>query len=74
MDMKQLEEQFKREYTFLYDHSNVPGYGEAVAAFDRFVKTNGDIVGQFCRHRGDFIASDREAAAFMFALEAMSKH
>lgn len=60
---------FNDEYEFLYDHSdNVPGYREAVNAFDEFVKGHGDFVGEFAKFRGDFVSSDREAAAFMFAL------
>lgn len=59
-----------REYTYLYNHHDkVPGYDEAVHAFDAFAKKNKRFIGEFIRHRGDFISSDREAAAFMFALE-----
>lgn len=64
---------FDKEYSFLYDNrDNVAGYGEAVAAFDEFLPTHKDFVGEFVNFRGDFISSDREAAAFMFALDAMT--
>lgn len=63
--------QFAKEYDFLYDNGdNVAGYREAVSFFDGFVKHHGDFVGEFAKYRGDFISSDREAAAFAFALEA----
>ena len=39
---------------------------------DDFLKEHNDFVGEFVRYRGDFISSDREAAAFMFALESLS--
>jgi len=64
--------QFNKEYAFLYQYgSAVAGYQEAVDAFDEFVVTHGDFVGEFARYRGDFISSDCEAAAFMFALEVL---
>ena len=66
-------EKFKKEYEFLYDNDDrVAGYGEAVSAFDGFLKEHNDFVGEFVRYRGDFISSDREAAAFMFALDSLS--
>ena len=61
-----------KEYEFLYDnYDNVAGFGEAVEAFDEFLKKHKEFVGEFAKYRGDFISSDREAAAFMFALENM---
>ena len=67
--------QFNKEYDFLYENDNVAGYEEAVNAFDEFIKTktNGNFVGEFAKYRCDFISSDREAAAFMFALETFNK-
>lgn len=65
-------ERFEKEYDFIYDHDdNIAGVREATDAFDEFLKTHKDFVGEFVRFRGDFIFSDREAAAFMFALEDM---
>ena len=73
IDMNRFSEKFAQEYDFLYEHGdNVAGYSEAVAAFDQFADHYSDFVGEFVRYRGDFIASDREAAAFMFALESLS--
>ena len=64
-------EQFKKEYRFLYHHDNVPGYDEALEQFDAFAAKNPEFVREFVNFRGDFISSDREAAAFAFALEAV---
>lgn len=62
--------QFQKEYNFLYDHDDrVAGMDEAVEAFDQFVKGHEDFIREFIKYRGDLISSDREAAAFMFALE-----
>ena len=44
----------------------------AVNSFDEFVKTHGDFVGEFVKFCGDLVSSDREAAAFMFALDLMA--
>ena len=65
-----FHDQFNKEYAFLYKHDDrVAGYQEAVEAFDDFVAKHGDFVREFAKYRGDFISSDREAAAFMFALD-----
>lgn len=69
-----FQQQFTKEYEFLYAaRDNVAGYQEAVKAFDEYAASadGAAFVGAFVKHRGDFISSDREAAAFMFALEAL---
>lgn len=64
---------FNDNYDFLYDSNAqgnvVAGQREATMAFDNFVKDHGDFVHEFVRYRGDFISSDREAAAFMFTID-----
>lgn len=71
--IEEFEDRFNKEYDFLYENDdNIAGYKEAVAAFDKFLESNSEFVGAFAAHRGDFISSDREAAAFMFALASMS--
>ena len=68
-------EQFNKEYALLYDnHDRVAGYHEAVNAFDDFIQDtqHAAFVGEFAKHRQDMVTSDREAAAFMFALDAMT--
>lgn len=73
ISIREFTKQFQKEYDFLYgNNDNVAGYGEAVSAFDDFLKEHNDFVGEFMRYRGDFISSDREAAAFMFALDSLS--
>lgn len=75
INIKDFSRQYKKEYTFLYDHKdNIAGYTEAVEAFDSFIKTasGAALVGEFARFRGDLLTSDREAAAFMFALDSMT--
>ena len=70
--MKKLLDDFNNEYDFLYSNSDkyVAGYNEAVRAFDKFLTTaeGKELVQKFVAYRGDFISSDREAAAFMFVL------
>ena len=73
MDIKIFAEKFGNEYEFLYDHSDrVAGYQEAVTAFDTLIQYQDfkAFVCEFNRYREDFISSDREAAAFMFACES----
>lgn len=63
---------FDSNYDFLYDAnkggSEVAGQREATDAFDDFLKEHRDFVREFVNYRGDFISSDREAAAFMFTI------
>lgn len=63
---------FNEEYEFLYNNNdNVAGYEEALQVGDKFITEHSDFVGEFIRYRGDFISSDREVVAFMFALDSM---
>lgn len=69
VSMEELGRRFARAYDELYrTRDGLPGYREAVAAFDAFAAGNGDLLAKFARHRGDFVSSDREAAAFMLAV------
>lgn len=72
ISMEKFCEQFQKEYNFLYDcRGYVAGYDEAVSAFDRFQIDHADFVRAFAQYRGDVVSSDREAAAFMFALDIL---
>ena len=72
ISMEKFCEQFQKEYNFLYDcRGYVAGYDEAVSAFDRFRTDHADFVREFAQYRGDVVSSDREAAAFMFALDSL---
>lgn len=72
--MQELLNQFNKEYDFLYEHGdNVAGYNEAVNWFDEN-RTKLPVVlvySDFIKERGDICTSDREAAAFAFAYEAL---
>lgn len=70
INIEQFSKEFDKEYDFLYEnYDNVAGYTEAVQAFDEFLPSHKEFVSEFVQYRGDFISSDREAAAFMFAME-----
>lgn len=74
VNIHKFTEQFNKEYKFLYDnHDNVCGYGQALEEGDNFIKNpkNKEFIGEFCKFRQDFISSDREVVAFMFALETL---
>lgn len=74
ISMEKFCEQFQKEYNFLYDcRGYVAGYDEAVSAFDRFQINHADFVREFAQYRGDVVSSDREAAAFMFALDSLDR-
>ena len=72
--MKQLTKQFNKEYNFLYENRDqVAGYGEALGMFDELVKTKLEVIREFCQYRGDILGSDREQAAFVFALHELGR-
>lgn len=74
INIHEFIKQFHKEYEFLYDHDdNVAGFDEAVNAYDETIEESenfADFVREFESFRQDWITSDREAAAFMFALES----
>ena len=73
INIQKFREKYLEEYEALYNQEGeVAGYREAVQAFDEFVKPHQAFVGEFVKFHGDFISSDREAAAFMFALQALA--
>lgn len=73
INIKEFLEKFNKEYDYLYESdAYIAGYNEAVQAFDEFLSTHKEFVSEFINYRGDFISSDREAAAFMFALDTLS--
>lgn len=73
INIEDFAKQFNKEYEFLYDNNNnVAGYKEAVETFDKLLDTNESfqkLVGEYANYIGDFISSNREACAFIFALE-----
>ena len=71
-DMKALERQFSKEYRFLYEADvegrHVAGYDEALAFGESLIEHNHVLAGEFVGWRGDFLGSDREVAAFAYAV------
>lgn len=72
INMQELLEKFRKEYAFLYEHkNNVAGYDEALKFGDKFITENPEFVANFVNYRQDFMSSDREVVALMFALESL---
>ena len=81
MSMEELESVFEKWYSNFYrthDDNDSKEYREAVKTFDQKSKNDPEfsaIVQQFTNYRCDFISSDREAAAFVMALDELNhKH
>ena len=74
-DMETFKKAYSAAYTALYDHCGEPETDEKeryyCALFDQEAEAIADTVRRFCAYRGDLVSSDREAAAFMIALEAV---
>lgn len=73
VDMNAFLDKFNKEYDFLYkNRDRVAGYEEARDYFDEWVKKpeSKEFMKKFFEIRGDIVSSDREAAAFAFALES----
>ena len=77
MDIRELRMKFTEKYSEMYEKEDtVDGFDEAVDEFDEKLAFDTDgfrsLVEQFVDYHGDFISSDREAAAFIFALREMN--
>lgn len=72
INIHEFLKEFNKQYDFIYNaRDNVAGYREALEAGDKFIEKNPDFIREFVQYRGDFISSDREVVAFMFALDNM---
>ena len=75
IDFDALLEQFGNEYEFLYDThcsgKEVAGEDEAMEFGDMIIQLRPDVVSEFARIRQDFLSSDREVAAFGFAINEL---
>lgn len=74
VNMPELLKRFHEEYSFLYDsRDRVAGYFDDVNAFDEGLESARfrNLVEDFIEYRRDFISSDREAAAFIRALNSL---
>ena len=74
-ELVDLTEKLDSYYDRLYegDTSLTAFESKACAAGDEFIKNNPDYTGLVANFRGDYISSDRETAAFAFALADMGK-
>ena len=67
--------EFKNQYNYLYDNgdSNICGYYDALNEWDTFIQNDyaKEFVGRYIQYTNDFISSDREVVAFMFALNTL---
>lgn len=70
--VQDMQKKFVKWYELFYENDdNFEGFNEAVNEFDERMKEKSfvEIVKEFNKERMDLISSDREAAAFMFALK-----
>ena len=74
INMQEFVKEFNEEYNFIYGANKqgkyVAGFDEALEYFDsNRTAEETEILKEFIKHRGDFVSSDREVAAFMFTLD-----
>lgn len=60
--------EYAAQYERLYNSNNSKLEQSASAQFDAYAKENEDFISEICNVKGDYISSDREAAALMIAL------
>lgn len=73
IDIDALVDKFGKEYDFLYEnYDRVAGYDEAMAYGDWLIKFRKDLVAALAKRRGDVLSSDREVAAFGFAVNELA--
>lgn len=71
--MEKFMEEFNKQYDFIYENevmeNKIKGSVEALERFDNHLtELEKEFLRNFVLFRGDFISSDREAIAFIFAL------
>ena len=74
--LEKLEQQYNKEYETILNVNvqgkEMAGTEEAVEYFDNVIMRVGmKLLNEFNLHRGDVIMSDREAAAYVFACDAL---
>lgn len=80
VDMKKLQAAFTKHYSRLYHTHDDHESGEYLDAVDRFDELSGNdpqftaTVQKFNEYTSDLISSDREAAAFVMALDELEKN
>ena len=71
-NIQSFQQHFEEEYGFLYDNDDdVPGYDKALDEYDAMIKNKNFIkfVDEFKQYARYDLSTDREVAAFMFALD-----
>lgn len=75
IDMETLGRKFSEEYDFLYEMDGkgtyVAGYDEALAFGEQMLSNQDPLLIGFVRYRQDPLTSDRELAAFAFAVTSL---
>jgi len=75
VNLDELLEEFGNQYEFIYDtevaDKFVYGYYEAMEYGERLIHECKDLVCAFAQYRGDVLSSDREVAAFGFAVNKL---
>ena len=75
VDLGELLDSFGDEYERLYDADVagelVDGYHEMLEYGDQLIRECKDLICAFAQYRGDFLSSDREVAAFGFAVSKL---
>ena len=72
VDLEALLKDFSDEYKRIYDaNDEVEGYEEMLWYGDSLIDECHDLCAAFARYRGDFLSSDREVAAFGFAVSKL---
>ena len=79
MTIKEFIKRMSEKYEEIYEHesetgADYPGARLATWAFDKWAsdEEHRAILKEVIKERGDFISSDREAAAFMLTLEGIN--
>ena len=76
INVKTIVNEMQRQYNFLYNScGRIDRYWESVNKFDLLMESDPvfkNLVTKVVNERMDIISSDREVAAFMFALEEVT--
>lgn len=73
INIEALANRYNEIYNELYNSDEIENYAEAIENFDKYVNDNAAFVKEFSSYIGDNITSDREIAAFMYALKELNE-
>lgn len=72
--LKQFDEIYKKQYSVLYSQKqDTTAYTKALSEWNNFCMQNEQFVSAYIQYRGDYLSSDREIVAFMFAVTTALK-